>query len=230
MTYLLALLALSVIPGVMKIQSNLSTFLNTEAPRFVRQFPTITITDGKVSISKPEPYYINDEKTGKPVIIIDTTGKITSLNGLPAVILVTKGAIMVKTDSNEARTLDLSDIKSLVVDRRVIYNWMDNFQEWSSFVFYPVAIFFSFLYHLIEVTFYSATGLIFARSLRTRLRFRAVVRLAVMAETPSVVLGLFLGVTGFDMPYWWYISLLVTTAYVYFAVRANSDKEALSVA
>ncbi len=230
MTYLLALLALSVIPGVMKIRSNLSTFLNTEAPRFVRQFPTLTITDGKVSISKTEPYYINDEKTGKPVIIIDTTGKITSLKGLPAAILITKTAIMVKTDSTETRTLDLSDVKSLVVDRRVIYDWMDSFQDWSLFVFYPLALFFSFLYHIIEVTFYSATGLIFARSLQARLRFRAVVRLAVMAETPAVVLGLFLAVTGVDMPYWWYISLLISTAYVYFAVRANSDKEVLSAA
>jgi Protein of unknown function (DUF1189) len=226
MTYLLALLALSVIPGVMKIRTDLTTFFNTEAPRYVKQVPTITINDGKVSITKPEPYYINDEKTGKPVIIIDTTGKITSLKDSPAVILVTKTSIMVRTDGTDTRTFDLSDIKSLVVDRRVIYDWIDSFQDWSPFVFYPLALFFSFLYHIIEVTFYTAFGLIFARSLQTHLRFRTVVRLAVMAVTPSVVLGMFFAVTGLSIPYWWYISLMISTVYVYFAVRANSGREA----
>jgi ABC-type sugar transport system permease subunit len=230
LTYLFALLALSVIPGVMTIQKDLTYFFNTRAPRLVSQFPTITISDGRVSISKPEPYYIKDEDTGKPVMIIDTTGSITSLKGSPAVILVTRTNIMVKTDKTETRTFDLSDVKHLVVDRRVIYDWMDNFQDWSAFVFYPLALAFSFFYHIIEVMFYSAIGLIFARSLQTHLHFRAIVRLAVMAVTPSIILGVLLAVSGLTVPYWWYISLTISTGYVYFAVRANSGKEAPSAA
>lgn len=225
LTYLFALLALSVIPGVMELQTNLTTFFNTEAPRFVKQLPTITITDGKASITKPQPYYIKDEKTGKPVAIIDTTGKIKSLKGSPASLLITRTSVIVKMDADETRTFDLSDIKSLVVDRRAVYDWMDSFQDWSAFIFYPIALVFSFLYHLVEMIFYAAVGLMFARSLQANLRFRAVVRLAVIAMTPSVVLGVLIAVAGLSVPYWWYVSLVISVAYVYFAVRANSGTE-----
>lgn len=230
LTYLFALLALSVIPGVMKIRTNLINFFNTEAPGFVKQMPTITVKDGKVSINKPQPYYIRDEKTDKAVMIIDTTGKVTSLSHSPAVVLVTKTSVILKTDENKARTFDLSDVKSLVVTRRVIYDWMDGFQDWSAFIFYPLALFFSFIYHIIEVLFYAAVGLIFARSLQTRLPFTSVVRLAVIAMTPSVILGTLLAILQIGVPYWWYVSLIISTVYVYFAVRANSGKESPSIA
>lgn len=230
LTYLLALLALSVIPGVMEVRADLTTYFNTEAPRLVRQVPTITITDGKVSINKPQPYYIEDQKTGKPVMIIDTTGKITSLKESPAVILLTKTSMLVKTDKTETRTFDLSDIKNLVVDRRVIYDWMDTFQDWFVFIFYPLALAFSFLLHVVEVIFYALVGLIFARSMRATLRFRAVVRLAVVALTPSVIAGMLLSVAGINVQYWWYISMMISTAYVYFAVRSNLGSSAPSTA
>lgn len=230
MTYLLALLALSVIPGVMTVRTELTAFFNTDAPRYVTQFPTITITDGKVSMNKPQPYYIRDEKTNKPVIIIDTTGKITSLKGSPAVILITRTNVKVKAGDADSRTFDLAGIKHLIVNRRVLYDWMDDFQEWFPFLFYPFALFFSLLYHLVEVVFYAAIGFIFARSLQTQLRFRALIRLAVIAITPSVVLGLFLALTGLRFPYWWYVSLMISTAYVYFAVRSNSGKQDTSFA
>lgn len=226
LTYLLALLALSVIPGVMRIRSNLINFFNTEAPGYVKQMPTITVKDGKVSISKPQPYYIKDEKTDKPVMIIDTTGKVTSLTHSPAVVLVTKTSVIMKTDKNETRTFDLSDVKSLVVTRSVMYDWMDSFQDWAAFIFYPLALFFSFIYHIIEVLFYAVVGHIFARSMQARLPFRSIVRLAVIAITPSVILGTLLAIAQINVPYWWYVSIVISTAYVYFAVRANSGREA----
>lgn len=225
LTYLLALLALSVIPGVMKVQGDLTDFINTKAPGFVKQFPTLTISDGKVSTDKPQPFYIKDEKTGKPAIIIDTTGRITSLKGSPASALVTKTAVIIKTGKDNYKTFDLSDIKRLVVNRRVIYSWLDSFQNWSPLIFYPMALIVSLIYHIIGVVFYAAIGLMFARTLQVRLPFRALIRLAVIAITPSVVLGTFLDITGTTIPYWWYFSLLISTAYVYFAVRANSGKE-----
>jgi ABC-type sugar transport system permease subunit len=230
MTYLLALLALSVIPGVMKVRADLITFFNTEAPGFVQQVPTITVADGKVSVKKPQPYYIKDKKTGKPVMIIDTTGKVASLKGSQAVVLLTKNSIEIKTDKTETRTFDLSDIRRLTVNHKVIYDWMDSFEDWSIFVFYPLALVFSFFYHIVEVIFYAAIGLIFARSLQAQLRFRTLVRLAVIAITPSVILGVFVAVAALDIPYWWYISLLISTAYVYFAVRSNAGKDSLPAA
>lgn len=230
LTYLFALLALSVIPGVMKIRTNLINFFNTDAPAFVKQMPTITVKDGKVSISKPQPYYIRDEKTDKPVMIIDTTGKVSSLSHSPAVVLVTKTSVIIKTDEDETRTFDLSDVKSLVVTRKVIYDWMDSFQDWSAFIFYPLALFFSFIYHIFEVLFFAAIGHMFARSLQARLPFSSVVRLAVIAITPSVILGTLLAVVQIGVPYWWYVSLIISTGYVYFAVRSNSGRAAPSVA
>ena len=222
--YLLSLLALCIIPGVMKIHSDISDYLSVEAPKIAKQVPVITILKGKVSIDKPEPYIIKDEKTGAPLIIIDTTGLTSSLEGSKALVLVKKTELIVKRDENETRRFDLSEIGNLVIDRSLIYNWMDTMEDFFVVVLYPMAVFFSFLYHAAEVLMFASIGIILTRSQKISLTFRELVRLAAVSITPAMILGALIVAADVRVPYWWIISFWISMGYLFFAVRVNREK------
>jgi hypothetical protein len=223
--YLLCLVALYMIPAVMKDQADFAVFLNTEGREFAKQVPAITISKGTVSIDKTEPYFIRDEKTKDPIMIIDTTGGIRSLEGTKARVLLTKKLMLVKQDASDTKRFDLSGIDGFFIDRDILYNVMDTMEEWFAVMIYPFAVFFSFLYHFAEALLYAAIGLMLAHLLRISIGYRALIRLAVIAITPSLVLGIVLLVTDMTIPYWWVIRFWTSAAYLLYAIKANSGKE-----
>jgi hypothetical protein len=223
--YLLSLLTLCLIPQVMTLQTDLTDYLNTTAPKIVRQFPTITIKKGEASISEPQPYFIRDEKTGRQFMIVDTTGGISTLKGTTASILVTKKSIIVRKDENETRSFDLSDVGNFTVGKTDIYNLMDILQNWFAVMIFPFALLISFVFHSAEVLIYAAIGTIFLRLSHSSLPFRALYRLAVISITPVMITGTVLFIAGLEIPYWWLISIMTSLAYVNYAVRASAEKE-----
>ncbi len=86
--YLLLLLAVCLIPTMIKIHADVTDFVNNEAPVIVNQVPEIAITDGQVSIKETQPYYIKDPDSDKILAIIDTTGQIESLENTDALCLL----------------------------------------------------------------------------------------------------------------------------------------------
>ncbi len=227
--YLLALLALCTIPAVMNLHTDLVVFLNNEGREFVQQVPAITISKGKVSIDKPEPYFIRDKKTGDPIMIIDTTGTIRSLHGTSAKALLTKTGLLVKKDKGETATLDLSTIDFFFINRSLLYEYMDSMEEWFAVMIYPLAVLVSFLYHVVEVLVYAAVGLIFTRALHASLGYRALVRLSVISVTPSLVVGVLLLLTDTMLPYWRLISFWVSLVYLLYAVKANAGNKEMTL-
>jgi len=223
--YLLSLLALCTIPAVMKLQTDFSVFVNNEGREFAQQVPPITISKGKVSIDKPEPYFIRDKKTGDPVMIIDTSGTIHSLQGTKARALLTKTGLFVKKDGEETATFDLSGIDGFFINRNILYEYMDSMEEWFTVMIYPLAFLLSFLYHVVEVLVYAAVGLIFSRAFHASLGYRALIRLSVISITPSLVVGALLLLTDTVLPYWRLMSFWVSLIYLLYAVRTNAGNE-----
>src|SRR5512135_2968335 len=70
--YLLSLIALCWIPGMIRLDSDIAGYIDNDAPKYVRQLPTIKIAGGQASITEPQPYTIKDPDNGDPVMIIDT--------------------------------------------------------------------------------------------------------------------------------------------------------------
>jgi hypothetical protein len=223
LVYLLSLVALCTIPPVLELQSGIALFLSEKAPALVNQMPDIRITNGEVSIDDEEPYFILDEETGETVIIIDTTGRTSSLEGSTARILLTKSSIIVKKNAPDAvETFDLSRVDGLIIDRGAIYSFIDTFERWFAIAVYPFAVLFSFLYRVLAVLLYALVGKAFCSSLRIRLDYRALMRLSAAAITPSVVLGSLAVLFGIMIPLWWVMSWLITTGYLFFGVKSNA--------
>jgi len=221
--YLLSLVALCTIPPVLELQAEIALILDKKAPALINQMPEIRITKGKVSVDEKEPYFILDEDTGEAVMIIDTTGRTRSLKGSTAVILLTRTSLILKKYGSEAsETFDLSQVDNLVIDRDAMYRLVDTFEKWFAVAAYPFAVLFSFLYRLLMVLFYALLGKAYCSYLRITMDYRVLIRLSAVAITPATVLGSLAVLIGVTLPFWWMISWLITTGYLFFGVKSNS--------
>jgi len=223
LVYLLAVLVLCTIPGVLRMQSELGAWLSEQAPGYIRQMPNVTITKGVLSIDAPEPYRILNEKTGEPVVIFDSTGKITSLEGTKAFALFTKTTLIVKKGEKETRTFNLSDLdgETMTMNRGNAYDLLDTVVDVFPVILYPFALFFSFLLWSSEALVFAVFGKMYARRLFLSLDARSLMRICIIALTPALLTGALLTIAGVTLPYWWLISILCSFAYVVYGIQAN---------
>jgi len=220
--YLLVLLVLSWVLVTIHLHRMVEGLATVFSPLLLEQIPTLTITDGVVSILEPQPYTIRYPLTEAPLVIIDTTGQTRSLEGTPARALVTRDQVYVRKSDAETRVYDLSNIRHFVLDRVLVERWIGVFRRWFAVAVYPFALAFSYAYRVVQALFYAAIGLGFARVLKVDLRYPALLRLSAVSVTPAVAVDTLRDVTGTWIPHWWLICFLIAMAYLGFAIRANS--------
>lgn len=221
--YLLLLLAVCLIPTMINLHRGISNFVNNEAPAIVNQVPEITITDGQVSIKETQPYYIKDPDSDEPLAIIDTTGQIESLEDTDAFCLLTGNKVIIKQSEFENRTYDLSNVKAFAVDSERITGWLQIGRKFLAVVIYPFALLGSYLFRIVQALIYAAVGLLFALWCKVTLSYATLLRLAVVAMTPCLLAKTIFGIADIHLPYATLISLAITLAYLFFAVKANSE-------
>ena len=216
--YLLGLLAVCWLPTMIKAHSGLADFIDNDAAAVVNQVPEITITDGVVSIEETQPYYIRKLDSNEPLAIIDTTGQIESLEGTDAFCLLTSNKLITKKSEVESSVYDLSELKAFSVDSERISGWSHIVRNFLIVVMYPFAVLGSYVYRIVQVLIYAAIGLLFASLCKTTISYAALIRLAVAAVTPCIIVGTILGLVGSSIPSFLY--LLAALAYLFFAVKS----------
>lgn len=227
MRYLLLLLAVCWIPEIVKMQVSLSASIQNDLPPFVERLPNININNGVVSFDKPSPYIINDDKTGRPIIIFDTSGKYTSLEGQEAQLLLTESKFIYRKDRFETREYDLSNVPEFSLTHERILSWA----SWGNYAFiflYLLIIPCAFLYRAFQGLIYALIGLIIQAILQTKYSFCTIYRLTLLAITPALILDKVLGFFKVDFTGWSLICLVISLAYLYFGMLAGKYDEAAS--
>ena len=222
--YLLFILCLLWIPEIMRMQSDVAAYLTEEGPKYQKQVPEITIAGGKVSIREPVPYFINVPGKDIPFAIIDTSGQTTSLDKTGAVILLTDSQLIVKDGSSKSRSFSLEGM-DLIIDQKMLRDWTDNFVKIFPFILFPLVLFFSLLYHIVQVMMAAWVGSFIAKKFETELSYKTLVRLSAVAFTPAVILQAFHALLDIQFPYRGPIAFMITLGYLYYAVGSNSEPE-----
>ena len=220
--YLLFILCLFWIPEVSRIHTDVSAFFSAEAPKYLKQMPAITISQGKVSINEKVPYFIFTPATNKPFAIIDTSGQISSLERTTASLLVTDSKLIIKKDSTDFQVFDLEGIDRLIVDQKVLNDWIGGFISIFPVILFPFLLLYSFLYHIIQVFLSAGIGVLFAKKLQTDLTYKTLIRLSAVSFTPAIMLQIIHAVFDIPFPYRAPISFLISLGYLYYAVGSNS--------
>jgi hypothetical protein len=90
-------------------------------------------------------------------------------------------------------------------------------------ILYPIALLSSYVYRIIQALIFAALGLLFASFCKVSLSYAALLRLAIVAMTPCMIIKTAFGLAGVHFPYAGLLYLLVTLAYLCFAVYACSQ-------
>ncbi len=221
--YLLSLLALCWIPGMIRLDADISTYVDDEAPKYVNQLPSIVISKGQASIAEPQPAIVKDPEKGDPVMIIDTTGQITSLENSKATILVTKTQLFFKDSLQGTRIINLSELGDMTIDKAFVYDWLEVFSEWFAILLYPFALLFSFAFRSGQVLMYALIGKFFSQALKISLNYQVLMRLAAISLTPVIILNALIIFFKITIPSPWLINAIITTGYLIYAIRASSS-------
>jgi hypothetical protein len=227
-TYLLILISISLVPDMVRLHDRVAVFLTEEAPKVVRQMPTIIISEGNASIREHVPFIIHAPWTKLPFIVIDTLDSAPSQADQKATILLTKTKLRVKSDVSDERSLDLSKIHHLVVDQKLINGWLETFKDYFVFAVLPLALFFAFLYYVVQIFLCAGIGMIFAKKFDIEMPFGALMRLSAVSFTPPLALQTAHSLLDIEFPYSGAISLVLATCYLYFAVGACAERKVLS--
>jgi len=207
---------------MVRIHLGFAGFVKNDVPPVVDQVPEITITDGQVLINEPQPYFIREPDSNKIIAVIDTTGSIESPADANAFFLLTNNSIITKNDF-ETRSFDLSQVKSFTVNSATITRWLNIIKKFLVVIMYPVVLLSSYAYRIIQALIYAAVGLLFASLCKVSLSYGALLRLAVAAMTPCMIVKTVFALAGVYIPCIGILYILIILAYLYFGVYACSQ-------
>jgi Protein of unknown function (DUF1189) len=219
--YLVFLLAICWAVQIIKVQFGITHFAKQEGTNLVKQIPGITISDGEVSTGVQTPYFIKDEK-GDVVAIIDLTGQYTSLENTTAKMLLTRNHLLVASSGSETRDINLKNVRSFHMNQARAQGWLNLVQGWFAIVLYLFGLLFIFIYRAIQALIYALFGMVFARMMKVTLSYLTLLRLAIVAVTPAIILNLLHSVMGLHTPLWGPVCFLIAMGYLVFAIKSNS--------
>lgn len=214
--YVLFLVTLLTLVSIFSAFAARTAFIAAVQP-MVAQLPTITIEKGQASIDKPEPFYVKD-KEGKDILIIDTTGKVTSFENTTAEALLTKTQLVIKRSSGAPEAFDLSKVKNGVYDQQAIHEIM----KYASFALMIVILVMLFLWRwlkgILAVLVLAGVGKLLTH---TTLSYQTLCRIAAAALTPAIVLALVLELFHVSIPYVVVAYIALTIFYFFYGIEAN---------
>ena len=187
----------------------------------VEEFPEIVIQNGKASTQVQQPYTIKNPYTDVPFIIIDTTGKITSLIGSNAMVLITESAFITKSGEKDVVRADFSKSADGVINREVLLPML----RWLPIIMLPSNMIYMFIFLSINAFVLGGIALIIGNILKTGLIFQDTVRLAIVTTTPVLMLEALQATIGISFfKHTMLVYFLLHAAYLYHALDANRPR------
>lgn len=222
-TYLLYAIAIAWIPLAVFLHIKFADFAERRGPDFVQQIPDINIASGKASTTAETPYFINDPETGKPVAIIDMTGKYKSLDNTEAYVLLTDSNLYLYDLLGE-RAHDLKVFGDMEIKKDKAYDALDGLKEMLAFILYPIMVGYTFLTRALKLVAYAAIGIFIARRMNLKADFGMIMRIAAVSATPVIAVDIALWFAGIPeaVLFWDFLGGIAALLYLNFGIKSVS--------
>jgi hypothetical protein len=221
--YIIFVTALCCIAYTIKFNRDYTHFITEELPYYIVDFPEIEIKNGQAHVSGKQPYIIKIED--KIFAIIDTTGKINSIDNSEALVLLTETKIITKGHDNEMKTISLEEINDFTLNGQTIINIAAQFKTFLIFFVYPSFLFFFITYNLFILLLFLPVGVIMSLHRKVTLPFRDILRLTAVALTPSIIIKALFDFSNVRLDHVWLFYFVVAVAYVSLAFYTVLDLE-----
>lgn len=219
--YLLLLLSFTWIFYIYQAQILLTNGYARASDSLVSQIPVMTIVDGKLKTPENRPYVINEPESKKVFMVIDTSGKYTSLDQTDAEVLVTPTRIYSKPKANQTRIDEIPAKLNVVIAPDVVNGYVKRFIGFFWIPLFFLAVFFSYLYRIFQALVYAVIGKMMSMIIGVKLAYWQILQIMMVAITPVIVLCTLLHVFNIDLIRHNSIYFLLAMGYLLFGIHAN---------
>ncbi len=231
--YLFLLLGLIWLPLAVRAQFQFNQWITEQVVPIVSQMPALGVKDGKFEIDKPSPYTI--KSGGQVLFTYDTTGQTKLLPSFGW--LVTDKEISIQSGGGAVKYLAQPDqLIGRVINAKALLDFVNFVKLFLVPILFAVMWPLSFVCCAVQSTIYGLIGKIFQKFWRADLSPSVVIRLAVVALSPWLLLDLILklanvmpifnliwdnGAINDNFLRWGILSSLITLSYLCLAIKAN---------
>jgi hypothetical protein len=184
------------------------------------KLPVININEGIVNVDVAQPHIIDMDGF---VLIIDTTGNITSLDDYKEGLLLTKNKIIAKKNTEETRIYSLSNVKQLVIDQP----FLKKAKKMLILIVAPIMIIGMYLYfcftRFIQIFFFTLIALLISVIFSAKLTYKQIFNVCAYAITPSMILGLVSTALPTKIPFFILIYCGVYIVYLIGAIKGAKE-------
>lgn len=199
----------------------------------------INIEGGVASTSAKEPYYLSCEKEKEAslsaIAVIDTKTpySIEQFNKYQAPFWLTKNTFVIKTNSTETKTYDLSKMKNFSLDKNIVDSSYKSYSKYFVFIG-PVLLFLSFVFiytsytlNLIYLLIFSLILLLFAKFFNQKISYKDAYKLSLYIITAPLIIELIIDL----MKPWFYFGgfpfmlTIIALGFSYLNLIYNQDNK-----
>lgn len=227
--YLFLLLAIFWIPSSIYFCKSLHNFFKFQTKEIIQQIPTVTVIKGEVSIDRPIPYAIIDPKTSEELVVFDTNKTSSELHQMTSPIVVTRDAVVVKSSNQQMQVYHQFSATNYLRFTQEDYARLASpaFKTGFCLMYYIGGVVGSFLFRTIQGLFYALIGLGLAKWYGANLSGKGLIRVAIVAMTPMIMLSTINDIFLFTLRYQSFLSFVITIVYLIIAMKANRNLETL---
>lgn len=221
------LLLLLCIPLAMKVHHEQGEMIRRSREALLPQFPTVTVKDGVATTDVPQPHVIyaeGPEDKTNPMMVVDTTGTVTSLKGRKESVLITSNAMYFKVAEPDVimrlpfvgqQTLGPDNLGRISRATEAMVGW----------VAYPFMVVGRWMACGFQALLLAALASFMLLGRRLGVSFQDLFRLSVMACIPAIYLDTIASLIGIKWLLWEMVLAMVTVIYVTTALRAIAEQQ-----
>lgn len=190
----------------------------------LKALPKVAMKNGTLLIDKPGKYQITDPRNGRLVVNFDMTEKPLLPAEPKSAIFVEKHRIVFRTVSKE-QIYDFKDIKELSTQN---FDWdfhrkvLRIIKTWIAVVVIGVFWLSSFVLCALQSLVYGLLGKTMAIIAKRRLTYPQLVRISVVAMTPSLIIDTCQKLLCSGIPAWGLVPAAITLIYLAYGVKVNT--------
>jgi hypothetical protein len=195
-------------------------FNQTELPHILKQVPDITLSQGVVQTTVPQPYTIKTSDD-TDIVTIDLNAPETELSKNKSAFMVSKDYLLVRQMDNDIRRVNLSDFKesTLSISQQSVEHFFHKL-PYTVFLVTPFLIFMQWLVAIVQAVTAACLSYIVTAFMPEEYNFETRIRIAAIAITPTLLISKLLQLTlNYSLGFW--IMLSIWTFHLYLIVLAT---------
>jgi hypothetical protein len=168
--------------------------------RYDAYLPEITIQDGKASIKKPQPYYVDFGQKREPLVIVDTreghdNGAFTYLKDVTTGFVLTRDTLVTK-NGGQVRVIPLKEVRDLILNSKSLQSLADQYWPLFEKVSAGAAVTYFLFAKPFQILILALIPYAWARVARAALTYGQAFKIAALCMIPPVLVNLFQDVSG----------------------------------